>query len=264
MKWCSISNADSASTSKNIKIEDDEYDFEESHSESSFYEDSTVSKKDLTRYLVTLEDDSESTVTLGLDSSQYSSSEEFKDMLKDDSRSSNEIEELQHFSSVSESDTSDDETSSESTAANIRYLIELNEQGLIVNFDINDSNRREESTQGDPPNLECEIEHSPGNMTNILSRLPRQSLRKITAEVYNNDCDTLQKLLSVGATYSFKQFSVTASTPKEDIFKYDLILNSKSVIEEIANEELAALESQYDLTKYAKILLKSAGELVGR
>ncbi|KAJ8685410.1 hypothetical protein QAD02_021203 [Eretmocerus hayati] len=279
-KRYSTSSGDGASTSKKVKIEDDsDYDIEGNQSESSFYEGSTVSEKNLTRYLVTLEDDDEATITFKSDSMQFDSPDEYTDVKEDDMESSCEFEELQQFSPFVERDTSDDETTSESTTEDLRYLIELNEQGLIIDFNLNDSNEREESTEVDLLDPEDVIEHSVNNMFNIFSRLPGQSLN-IQGEiahigppqffqVLESVSSVLELILSdsnniqVGAVYSFKQVSVTASTPNEDIFKYDLILDSNTVIREITNKELTALESQYDLTNYAKIILKSAGQFVG-
>ncbi|KAJ8681501.1 hypothetical protein QAD02_017293 [Eretmocerus hayati] len=59
---------------------------------------------------------------------------------------------------------------------------------------------------------------------------------KITGKVYNTNCDKLHKQLEVGATYSFEKVSLTASSPNEDIFKYDLIIDSNTIIREIQND----------------------------
>ncbi|KAJ8685631.1 hypothetical protein QAD02_021424 [Eretmocerus hayati] len=133
-RYYSTSSGDGASISKKIRIEDDsDYDIQEKNS------------------------------------MQFDSPDGYTDT-KDDMESSCELEELQQFSPFVERYASDDETTSGSTAKDLRYLIELNEQGLIVDFNLNDYNEREECTEVDSSNPVDVIERSLDNMINIFSR----------------------------------------------------------------------------------------------
>ncbi|KAJ8681500.1 hypothetical protein QAD02_017292 [Eretmocerus hayati] len=175
------SNLNTPSTKKIRLGNDSDSESEGYFSNSSVYEGSTVSQQNLTRYLVTLEDDAASVFSFCSTLQDCSNIEQLSDSSHDTIEYSIELNDLQQYGPSIDYDSSDDDITTESTVAEIRYLIELNEQGLKVDFNLKNVDEFQFMEHLQPTPVESPLgktDHLISDFNSISSKSPGDYLSK--------------------------------------------------------------------------------------